>query len=66
MQKDEFDGELNDNELVIELLMFSTIPLLYITEDKQKDIEFYQRAVKINCMAIEWDLFGVSDKEIIF
>ena len=50
MQNDEFDGELNDNELVIEFLMFSTIPLLYITEDKQKDVEFYQRVVKINCM----------------
>ena len=28
MEKDEFDGEINDKELMLELLEFSTTPLL--------------------------------------
>ena len=74
MENDEYDGEIN--ELVLELLKLSThspptlccantIPLLYMTADIPKDIEFYRRAVKINGMAIAWDLFNVRDREII-
>ena len=50
---------------MLELLEFSTLPLLYMTEDIQKEIEFYRRAVKINGMAIAWDVFDVCDREII-
>ena len=64
MGNDEFDGEINDEELVLELLTFSTIPLLYMTENIQKDIGFHRRAVKINGMAIVWDVF-VCGKEIL-
>ena len=62
MENDEFDGEINDKELVVELLKFSTTPLLYMTEDIQKDIEFHRRAVKINGMVFAWDVCG---REII-
>ena len=76
MENDDIDGEINDEELVLELLKFSTqpsdtvycankIPLLYMTEDIQKDTEFYRRAVKINGIAIAWDVFDVCDKEIV-
>ena len=37
MESDEYDGETNDEEIVLELLKFSAIHLLYLTED----IEFY-------------------------
>ena len=51
MENDEFDGKINEKELVLELLKFSTQPLvnfccaniislLYMSEDIQKDIEF--------------------------
>ena len=36
MENDEFEGELNDKELVLELFEFSTIPLIYVTEKKRK------------------------------
>ena len=57
MDKDEFDCEFNYEEIVIELLKFSTNPLLYMTEDMQKDIEFCRRAVKLNGMKNAWDVF---------
>ena len=65
MENDEVDGENNDEELLIELLKFSTIPLLYRTKYIQKDIEFYRGAVKINGMAIAPDVFEVCDREVI-
>ena len=34
---DESDDQLNDEELVLQLLKFSTVPLLCMTEDIQKD-----------------------------
>ena len=34
-----------------------------MTEVIQKDNEFYRRAVKINGLAIAWDVFDVYDKE---
>ena len=40
LESDEFDAEINDEELVLELLKFSTIALLCMTEDTRKDIEF--------------------------
>ena len=55
MENDEFDGEINDKELVLKLLDFSTIPLLYMTEDIQKDIEFYEELLKLTV----WQLQGV-------
>ena len=44
MGNDEFDGEIKEKNLVLQLLKFSTLLLLYMTEDIQKDIEFYTRA----------------------
>ena len=46
MENDEFD-EVNHKELVLEFLKFSTIPLIYMTADIQKDVEFHGRAVSI-------------------
>ena len=43
----------------------NTIPLLYMTEDMQKDIDFHRIAFKINGMVIAWDVFDVCDREII-
>ena len=57
------NDEIIDEKMVLEKLKFSTIPLLYITEDIQKDDEFYRKAVKISGMAIAWDVFDVCDKE---
>ena len=34
-------------------------------EDVQKDIDFCHRAVKINGMAISWDVLDVSDRDIL-
>ena len=34
-------------------------------EDVQKESDLCRRAVKINGMAIAWDVFDVCDKEII-
>ena len=36
-----------------------------MTEDIEKGIEFYRKAVKINGMAIAWDVFDFCDREII-
>ena len=52
MDDDKFHNELNDKELVLEFLQVSTLALLYMTEDIQKQIEFYRRIPKINRMAI--------------
>ena len=37
MESDEFDGEVDDIELMIELWMFSATPLVVLTGDIQKD-----------------------------
>ena len=64
MEKDDFVSEKNDKDLVLELLMFSTSPLLYMTEDIQIHFKFYRRrADKINSIAIAWDVFDVCHKE---
>ena len=65
MKNDEIIGKINDKELVLQLLKFPTIPLLLITDDTQKIFEFNQKAVKINGMAIAWDVFDVCDKKLI-
>ena len=65
MVNDEFDGEINDKEKVLQLSKFSTLLLLHITENIQKDSEFYRRAVKFNGMTIECDVFDVCEKETI-
>ena len=54
IENNEFDDELINKELVLELLKFSLIPLLYMTEDIQKDFEFYRRVDKNNGMAIAY------------
>ena len=46
------DCEIKDREIVLELLKLSTLLLLCKTDDVQKDIEFYRRAVEINGLAI--------------
>ena len=74
MENDEFDGEINDKELALELLKYSMqpsatvccanrIPWLYMAGTQQKDNEFYRRALKINVMAIAWDVFVVCDRK---
>ena len=50
-ENDDFDGEVNDKDSVLESLKFSALPLLYMTEDNQKATEFYRRADEINGMA---------------
>ena len=47
MKIDDFNGEINDKELVLELLQFSTTPLLYMTEDIQKDFEILGELLKL-------------------
>ena len=47
---------------MLESLEFSTIHLLYLNEDVQKDIEVYR---KINGMVIAWVIFDVFDKETV-
>ena len=37
----------------------NTIPVLYMTEDLQKDFHIYLTAVNINGMPIGWDVFDV-------
>ena len=61
MENEKFYDEFNDKEIVLELLDFSTILLLYMTDDIQEDIQFYRRAG----MVIAWDDFDVCDKEIL-
>ena len=65
MENEEVDGEINDEELVLKLLKFSTLPLLCMTEDLQKDIKFERRVVEINGMVIAWGVYDVCDKEIV-
>ena len=50
---------------MLELLRFSTVPLLYKTEDIQKDIDFYRRSVKTIGLAIAWVAYDVCDEERI-
>ena len=38
-ENDEFESEIIDEELVLDLLKFSTIPLLFLDEDLHKNIE---------------------------
>ena len=52
-------------DLVLELLRFSTVPLLYKTENIQKDFDFYQRSVKTIGLATAWVAYDVCDEEII-
>ena len=40
MENDEFDGELDEKEMMLEQIKFSTLPLLYMFVDIQKKIEF--------------------------
>ena len=63
MAKDESDGEITNEELVLQLFSFSKIPLLYMTDHIQKDIELYRKTVKINDKVIAWDVFDVCDRE---
>ena len=56
-KKKDFNDEINDKEIAAEFLEFSTLPLLYMTEDIQKVNQFYRRAVKIYIMSIAWDFF---------
>ena len=50
---------------MLEFLQISTILLLHMTEDTQEGIKFHQKVVKINSMAITWDVFIVCDKELL-
>ena len=75
MENDEFDGELNDKVLLLEMLHFTqpsntvccanTVPLLYMPEDEEKDIGFYRETVEINGMAIAWSVFNICGKKLI-
>ena len=50
MDVEYFCGEINDKDLVLKLIKNSTLPLLYMTENKPKDTEFYRRTSIINRM----------------
>ena len=63
LENDEFGSELNDKYVLLELINFSTIPLLYMTEGIQKDSAYYRRAFEINGMAIAWDVSDVCERE---
>ena len=65
MENDEFDDGMDNKELVLEISKFPMTPLLYMTEDIQRGIEFCRKPAKINGMAIVWDVYDVFDKEII-
>ena len=62
MDNDDFDGEINVRELVQDFLKCSTIPLLYMTEDIRKGVDFYPRAVRFIGMAIAWDVLDIVKK----
>ena len=61
MEIDAFYGEINDEELVRELPESSLIPLLYMTQGIQKDNLFHRKSVKVNGMAIAWEVSVVCD-----
>ena len=65
MENDKFDGEVDEKDLVLEQIKFSTLPLIYMFEDIQKRLNFNERVVKINSMAIAWDVFDVCDKKLL-
>ena len=46
MENEQFVGEINDNDLELELLKFSTIPLLDMTKDIQKILKFTKELLK--------------------
>ena len=74
MKIGEFVSEINDSQLVLELITFSTqsshtlccansIPVLFKTVDLLNDIDFRRRVVNINGMAIPWDIFYNCEKD---
>ena len=64
MKNNDFNGEIIDKVLVLQFLVFSTLALLYMTEDIQNVFEFYRRALKNNGMWIALDVFDVCDRKI--
>ena len=65
MENNAFDGGRNDEESVLEILEFSTLHLLCMTEDIQKDIEFYRGAVTVNGMSLAWDVLDICYIELV-
>ena len=61
MEKDQFDGKINVKDLVLDLLKLSTMLLLNMTGNTQKENVFSQKAVKINAMAIARDVFVIEE-----
>ena len=65
LENKELNGVIKDEELVLELLEFSTLPLLYMTGDIQKDIEFYRSLVKFNGIPIAYNVFDICDRKVL-
>ena len=63
MEKDEFDAEISNKELVLEILRSSKIPLLYKTEDIQNILHFTEERLKLTtCQSHEMFLTFVRKK----
>ena len=65
MEIDEFDIQIAEENLMLELLKRTSYAPHFLNDKLRKDFDFFRRAVKINGKAIICDLFDVCDKEII-
>ena len=65
MEDQEFVGGINDNELRLELLKYSTFPLLHMSEGLENYIDVCRQSVKIGGKSIAWDVYDdVCDREL--
>ena len=65
MVNDDIDAETIDEDIGLEISQFSSLLLLYMTEDTQNGFDFHRRAVKTHGMAIKCDVFDVCGREIL-
>ena len=65
MLNDQFDGVLEEKELVLIFLQKNILSLLYMTEQIQKDPDFKRQPVKTNRKAIAWDVYDRAVKETV-
>ena len=56
LENDEFDVEIKKIALVLELIKFSRIPLLYMTQEIQKTLNFTEERLKLTV----WQSHGKS------
>ena len=65
IENEDFDGEITHKGKLLELLKYSTLPLIYMTEGNQKDVVLYREGIKKDEMIVAWVIFVVCDKEIV-